>query len=691
MSPQNNEKRGNRGFLVNLVKNSIILTVLDRFTIYIYSLIKNGLFGYIFGSYKNDTRSLLYNKFSHTKFYSHFSEFKYGICRNIESCVVINLIEYAMRFFLGCRVKIYGTFLATFGIYTATATAVMSLIGRDIGNVINHPNVIVAIIMLVSAVPLILSKKTLSEALLNSKSGKLIMMITGFGSASVRNTVGDGGHMNTAFLVGIVCGALTYSVSPLYIIGAIFAVIWCYIVLVKPEVGVVSLFFAIPFLPTMMLAAIVIFVSLSYFIKLFRGKRIFRAEPVDIAAMAFIVLTFCGGVISFSDLSLKPSLLMVCLMLGYFLTVGLIRTREWIVKCSVSLVISATCESVWALILYFIGRGYSSDAWLDSEMFSSISSRAVGTLDNPNMLGEYLILVIPVAVSMLVGRGEGIRRLQALLCIGIMGGCLILTWSRGAWLGIIFAAIIYMLMWHNRSIWLLFIGVASIPILPSILPASIVSRFASIGNLSDSSTSYRVYIWRAVVEMISDNAWSGIGIGESAWDRVYPIYSYIGVEAAPHSHNLYLQIWLELGVFGILAFAIFVFMLYQSGFTFFSKLSGNSGFINPDISENIMLKNLDANSSGMSFEEIKSKTQLRISAIGPMCGILAVLVQGITDYSWYNYRLFLAFWLVCGLLSAYIRNGREQISESYNFRQDNEKADIEITMLNKKKSIGGTK
>ena len=32
--------------------------------------------------------------------------------------------------------------------------------------------------------------------------------------------------------------------------------------------------------------------------------------------------------------------------------------------------------------------------------------------------------------------------------------------------------------------------------------------------------------------------------------------------------------------------------------------------------------------------------------------MLAVLAQGMTDYIWYNYRVFLMFWLMLGLSAA---------------------------------------
>lgn len=661
---------GKENFIVTLIRSSIILSALDSFSSYIYSLIKNGLFGYIFSGYSDDADSWFVRRFSASKSATHFAEFRYGMCRRIESSIIVYYTTWLMKFFLGCKLKVYGSFLASFGVYTAVVTSVGAILENNISGLVSDTYIVAAMIMIISSLPLILSKKTLSEALLSSLTGRMLQKITGFNEEDICRTEGDGGHTNTAFLLGIICGALTYSISPIYILAAIVAAVWAYLVLIRPELGVVTLFFMMPIFPTMLLAAVVVYTTICWFIKLFRSKRVLRIEPVDIMVLAFLVLLFFGGVISVSKGSLKPALLMVCLALGYFLTVELITTREWLVRCSVACIISASIISLYGLLLYFMGSGYSSDAWLDGEMFASIQGRAVATLENPNMLGEYFIMIIPIAVSMFIGRGEGLRRLSAFLCVCIMGVCLILTWSRGAWLGLIIAALIFLFMWHSRAVWIIFAGIASIPILPSILPPSIVSRFTSIGNMADSSTSYRVYIWRASIEMIGDNFLSGIGVGEAAWSRLYPLYAYQGVESAPHSHNLFLQIWLELGLFGILFFVVFLFMLYQSGFTLFSKLSGRSELKTPDISESILKRNLSGeNKIDVRQEMQRGKTQLRISTAGPLCGIIAVLVQGMTDYAWYNYRLYLMFWLVCGLAAAYIRSGRSLIGNVCDYRE----------------------
>lgn len=672
MTSRDQRKEGhNDSFFIALIRSSLILSALDRFTAYLYALLQKGFFGYIFTGYQHSFRSWFADRLKTSKLSVHFAEFRYGICRRIETSVIIYFCSTSVKYLLGCKLRVYGVFTASFGAYTAVISIISFVLRNQISEILNDMNMLIALVLIFASLPLLLSRKTLSAALISSVVGKIILHITGYSAAEISTETDSGGHSNKAFLIGILLGALTYFIQPIYILGGIAALIWAYLVLVRPEIGVLTLFFMMPLFPTMLLAAVVVYTTLCWGIKLFRGKRIFRAEPVDIMALAFLVLTFFGGTVSLSSSSLKPALLLVCFGCAYFLTVQLLSEREWIIRCSSAAVLSASIVSVYGIVLYYLGAGYSSAAWIDSDMFEAISGRAVATLENPNMLGEYLILIIPIAVSMLIGRGEGLQRFSAAVCIAVMGACLILTWSRGAWLGLVFSALVFLFMWHRRAIWVIFAGIAMVPVLPSVLPESIVHRFLSIGNLADSSTSYRIYIWQATLDMIRDHVLTGIGIGEGAWDRLYPIYAYQGVESAPHAHNLFLQIWLELGLAGILAFVIFLFLLYQSGFSLFARLSNHSELKNNLFSENMMMRTYRSSDKTDAVTERKqAKFQLRISAAGPLCAIFGVLVQGMTDYAWYNYRLYLMFWLMCGLACAYIRSGHHMIADGTEYADE---------------------
>lgn len=676
------DKKTKKNFFSSFIKCSLILSLLDKFTLKIYTALQNGFFGYIFTSYDSSQVNIFKLKKKDPKRISHFRELRYGLCRRMESAMIPNLIKQLASFLLSCRTKMYGIFLISFGIYTLLTSFVIYLRNNSFPSFFDDMNVLASVVIIVSSIPLILSKRTFGDALKNSYIGKLILKITNFSFEEIpKEKVSD--KASIAFATGIVCGVLTYKISLFKILLCVAALVWAYLVIIKPEIGVMTLFFAMPMLPTMLLASIVIYTSFSYALKLFRGKRIFKFEAPDAMALVFSFLVLCGGLFSLSSASIKPSLLMVCLIMSYFLTVGLITSREWLVRCSSAAVISGVLISLYGLAIYFTGGGYSSKAWLDSEMFSSIGRRAVATLENPNMLGEYLILIIPIALGMLFGRGEGMRRISAFFSLGVLGVCLILTWSRGAWLGLIFGVLLFLLMWNRRSIWIIFAGIASLPLMMTVLPSSIVSRFTSIGNMADSSTSYRVHIWRATVNMIYDNAFSGIGVGEGAWNKLYPLYAFQGVETAPHSHNLYLQIWLEIGIVGLLAFLVFIFLIYQSGFSLFSKLSDSAFITSLDIAPPVQLDSDKVSGADRNKEIKRAKNQLRISTAAPLCGLFAVLVQGMTDYSWYNYRLFLMFWLVCGLAVSYARNGLNMINDRQAFECIGTSCDAEIEISNK--------
>ncbi len=655
-------ERNTEGFFVRLVRTSLFLGALDRFSLRFFSALKNGLFGWIFTGYDGDAGSRVLPWISRGKTGAHLRELRFGICRRIETSAILNLFRKLLRMLLGCRLKVFGICMLSFAASASMTELIVKTWFPSLkGSGIDHQLIYGLILAGVATIPLILSRRTVSGALAVSVVGRAVMKLFCFREEDLCPE-GSGGWMNAAFIVGAVCGVLTCAVRPLYFLLVPVLLLSAVMVLVKPEIGVLGLFVMTPWIGTKTLAVLVIYTFLCFAVKLLRQKRMFRLEAVDIAAAGFAVLLFGSGVISCSGDSKNQALMRVCLMGGYFLTVLLIRNREWLVRCAAGSVLSAAAISVYGILQYYRGAGYSSSAWLDSEMFSVIEKRATATLKNPNMLGVYLILIIPVAVSMLVGHREGLGRFLSFLSVGAAGICLILTWSRGAWIGLFAAALLFLFLWDRRAVWLIPAGIAGFLIaLPFLGNSTILYRITSIGNLADSSTSYRVYIWRSSVRMIRDYWLTGIGFGEGAYTKVYPMYAFQGIEAAPHSHNLFMQIWIEMGVVGFAVFILFLFLLFQAAFTLFRNLSGPRLLKNPDISSAVLRANLQEGRQSRMNDMRWGKYQIRISAAGPLCGLFAVLVQGMTDYVWYNFEVYLMFWLIAGLAACYIRNGREQL------------------------------
>ena len=199
--------------------------------------------------------------------------------------------------------------------------------------------------------------------------------------------------------------------------------------------------------------------------------------------------------------------------------------------------------------------------------------------------------------------------------------CMLLTFARGAWLGLLFAGLVFLMFLQPR---LLLLSPLLLVAMYFVLPETVIQRFTSIGNLGDQSTSYRVYIWMGTLAMLKDYWLCGIGPGDAAFNLVYPRYSYSGV-TAPHSHNLFLQIMCDAGVIALVIFVLLLFHFFRDLCAAFCR-------------------------------EKDSYSRLHQAAV--VAGMAGFMVQAMTDYSFYNYRVMFLFWVFIALGGLLARRGQ---------------------------------
>ena len=377
------------------------------------------------------------------------------------------------------------------------------------------------------------------------------------------------------------------------------------------------------FHPSLVVAGLAAVGALSLLLSLVRDReRQLAWSPANRYIILYAAVYMAGTLFSvnLSD-SLESGVLSVAFILFSVVLCNAVINRKQLDALIVLMVLAGTAVSFYGILQYIFRWGYQSAAWVDSDMFSSIQFRVASTLQNPNMLGQYLILLIPLGgAELLTARSWG-RRIFYLCCCGVMCMCMLLTFSRGAWLGLLFAGAVFFVLLNPRLLLLVPFILAGMYF---VLPATVIERFSSIGNLTDASTSYRVYIWMGTLSMLKDYWLCGIGPGTEAFNRVYPAYSYNSI-VAPHSHNLFLQIVCDAGIAALLIFIIVLFVYFRTM------------------------------CAALSREE---RWTSRVFQIAFTSGVLGFLVQAMTDYSFYNYRVMFLFWsyLALGGLCAR-RNG----------------------------------
>ena len=374
-----------------------------------------------------------------------------------------------------------------------------------------------------------------------------------------------------------------------------------------------------PLLPTMAVLGLTAVAFCSLALSLVRDRtRQLAWSPINRYVMLYAAVYLAGTLFSISlKASLNSGLLSVAFILFAVVLFNGVETRGQLDALLTAVVLAAAAVSCLGIVQYIFRWGYQSAAWVDSDMFSSIEFRVSSTLKNPNMLGQYLILMVPLGGAKLLTARSWKARALWFGCCGALCLCMLLTFSRGAWLGLLFAGAAFFVLLNPRLMLLFPVALVG---LYFVLPPSVIERFTSIGNLSDASTSYRVYIWMGTLAMLKDYWLCGIGPGTEAFNMVYPAYSYNGI-IAPHSHNLFLQIVSDAGV---AALGVFILLL----FVFFRMMCA-------------------------ALHREKDWTS-RLLQIAVTAGVFGFMVQAMTDYSFYNYLVLFVFWtyLALGALCA---------------------------------------
>lgn len=227
--------------------------------------------------------------------------------------------------------------------------------------------------------------------------------------------------------------------------------------------------------------------------------------------------------------------------------------------------------------------------------------RAAGTFEQPNPYAGYLGLLIPIALGVLVGALNinnarspagtkngasgtsrwtitflitrfGLVALSAIALVAMLAGVL-MSWSRGAWLGVAAGLITVVVLQSRRALVLCLIAafILTFAILLSsinIIPTEIAERFSGIGDyfgvfdvrgvkVDDTNFAIveRMAHWQAAWEMWLAHLLFGVGFGN--YEVAYPAYALPRwSDPLGHAHNYYLNAAAEVGSIGLFAYLV---------------------------------------------------------------------------------------------------------------------------------------
>lgn len=196
----------------------------------------------------------------------------------------------------------------------------------------------------------------------------------------------------------------------------------------------------------------------------------------------------------------------------------------------------------------------------------------LGESINPNILAGALVVLLPLSLTLALPRSvrrehrrentvervsERMGWLRTLLLLAaalLLATVVVLSGSRGAQLALGAALLLWLYLRWPVIVWatpLLLIVAAGL--IDQIDPAALLDAAGSgsaVGGLDE-----RIEIWGRALYAIQDFAFTGVGIGH--FNQVIPLlYPYFLIAPSvdiPHAHNLFLQVGVDLGMPGLVA------------------------------------------------------------------------------------------------------------------------------------------
>lgn len=244
--------------------------------------------------------------------------------------------------------------------------------------------------------------------------------------------------------------------------------------------------------------------------------------------------------------------------------------------------------------------------------------RVRGPYGSPNNLALYLGHTLPILLAVAVFGVHRARRLAAGLLAALVFLGLVLTFSKGALVLALPAAVLLLGFaaggrWRWVALGLLAAGGLAL------LPLFGTERFASLFDLQDGTSFLRVQLWRGAWNMVQEHPWLGVGMDNFlyAYRTRYALPTAWQELSLSHPHNIVLDFWTRLGFLGLMVGVWLFAAAFWQGWLALKRASGDRWAL----------------------------------LLGLLASLAATLAHGLIDNSLFLVDLMLLFMLSLGLIA----------------------------------------
>jgi putative inorganic carbon (HCO3(-)) transporter len=263
------------------------------------------------------------------------------------------------------------------------------------------------------------------------------------------------------------------------------------------------------------------------------------------------------------QLAINAVALLLQAYLIFFFVSNRIRSRDDVVFLSTLLMLALVMQAVIIIALQLIGHDVHIGP-IQGTIKPDL--RPEGTIGSANSAASFLVLLMAPALGIATAAVGRSLKWLALLAFSLASVALLLTLSRGGWLGAGVSLTLFCLlaMYQRRiSIW------APLTVLLfTVLVIGVYSKSISERLTADDggAAQARIPLIQAGFRMIGDHPVTGVGVNNSTvvgWR--YAMQPEFRTKWFYTIHNKYLLEWVELGFLGLGTFLWFLFSTMRTG------------------------------------------------------------------------------------------------------------------------------
>lgn len=616
---KNSKQNYKQSRIKRLVRESLILSCLNRISMRVVGVLKKGIMSTVFCGADYSDKLLKQGMIGHIASKIDLRSLKMYISSGIEKSGIVYIYRRLITALLSASLRFYGILISTYGIYGIgiyTAKIYSLISNASFNPSIN--DLYWSALFVITGFPMLFTGKSVFCVLRTSKIFRwLFIGVLGINEMVLEERKKPETFGTAAFVLGTALGITTIVVKPSIVIGILFMAVLVSCILYSPEFGMLASIMLFPIISVKLLASLLFITVVCYLLKVLRAKRNLSFKTTDIFILCFGLFIVSAGLFSGSGGHIR-ALYLLCFLSIYFLIGNLVVTEKLIRQALYSICIGAAV-SCFLFILDYISQNSIQD-----ELINTFLSNTDIALFGKASFGYYLIMLLPICLALFKSNINRSERASLLVLTVINALCIFISYGNFFITAAYIAVFIYALFSNKNPaltvlVFSLITFVLSV-IIPHI-PFLSGLYYTNVLNFSENNVS----------TLINRFILTGVGIGDNT---IISGLNELGVSNNIVSIGIFERFIVEGGLFYLITFLFVIIFILQKAFYCVIKITN---------------KRVDIISAAF------------------ISGILTFLLLGLFYNVWEDIRIYMLFWIICGMITA-LKNvyGRNTTEEALN-------------------------